>query len=163
MHLIIIHQYLGLKDMKKHYFVFIITILCCAFVCSNSVHAQMTKDGVKIRLFTKNVKGKSSEVKDISSILESRFICCSGLEEFDRIELSGNASITIKVRDHNNYSEATQEGEIVYLNKDYALGKKAIFKPFDGREGFGEFTVYIIKNDVTLLQFEYEFRDCTDF
>ena len=137
--------------MKKHYFVFIITILCCAFVCSNSVHAQMTK----------NDKGKSSEIKDISSILGSRFICCSGLEEFDRIELSGNASITIKVRDHNNYSEATQEGEIVYLNKGYSLDKKAVFKPFDGREGFGEFTVYIIKNDITLLQFEYEYLSCT--
>lgn len=149
--------------MKKHYFVSIVAILCFAFIHAYTAQGQITKEGIKIRLFTKNDKGKSSEIKDISSILGSRLICCSGLEEFDRIELSGNASITIKVRDHNNYGEASQEGEIVYLNKDYALGKKAIFKPFDGREGFGEFTVYIIKNDITLLQFEYEFRDCTDF
>lgn len=144
--------------MKKHYFVFIMTILCCAFVCSNSVHAQMTKDGVKIRIFTKNVKGKSSEIKDISSILESRFICCSGLEEFDRIEVSGNnASISIMVKDLS----ASEEGDIVYLNKGYYLEKKATFKPFEGREGFGRFTVYIMKDDVTLLQFEYEFLSCT--
>ena len=65
------------------------------------------------------------------------------------------------MRDHNNYGEASQEGEIVYLNKGYSLDKKAVFKPFDGREGFGEFTVYIIKNDITLLQFEYEYLSCT--
>jgi hypothetical protein len=144
--------------MKKHYFVFIITILCCAFVCSNSVHAQMTKDGVKIRIFTKNVKGKSSEIKDISSILESGLTCCTGLEEFDRIEVSGNnASISIMVKDLS----ASEEGDIVYLNKGYYLEKKATFKPFEGREGFGRFTVYIMKDDVTLLQFEYEFLSCT--
>ena len=149
--------------MKKHYFVFIITILCCAFVCSNSVHAQMTKDGVKIRIFTKNVKGKSSEVKDISSILgsgsrfETGLICCTGESEFDRIELTGNASITIIVRE----GSASENGDIIYLNKGYYLEKKATFKPFEGREGFGRFTVYIMKDDVTLLQFEYEFMSCT--
>ena len=151
--------------MKKHYFVFIITILCCAFVCSNSVHAQMTKDGVKIRIFTKNDKGKSSEIKDISSILgtgsryESGLVCCTGVSEFDRIELSGDATITIMVRTES----ASENGDIVYLNKGYSLDKKAVFKPFEGREYFGRFTVYIMKDDVTLLQFEYEFRDCTDF
>lgn len=144
--------------MKKHYFVFIITILCCAFVCSNSVYAQMTKDGVKIRLFTKNDKGKSSEIKDISSILESGLTCCTGLEEFDRIEVSGNnASISIMVKDLS----ASEEGDIVYLNKGYYLEKKATFKPFEGRVNFGRFTIYIMKDDVTLLQFEYEFMSCT--
>ena len=150
--------------MKKHYFVFIITILCCAFVCSNSVHAQMTKDGVKIRIFTKNDKGKSSVIKDISSILESGsryesgLICCAGVDgKFDRIELSGSETITVMVRQ----GATSENGDIIYLNKGYYLDKKAIFKPFDGHEYFGRFTIYIMKEDVTLLQFEYEYLSCT--
>ncbi len=123
----------------------------------------MTKDGVKIRLFTKNDKGKSSEIKDISSILgsgsrfETGLICCTGVDEFDRIELTGNASITIMVRE----GSASENGDIVYLNKGYYLEKKATFKPFEGRVNFGRFTIYIMKDDVTLLQFEYEFMSCT--
>jgi len=147
---------------KQSYFLFLITMLCLAFAVSNSVSAQMTKDGVKIRLFTKNDKGKSSEIKDISSILgtgsrfESGLICCTGVDAFDRIELTGNATITIMVREYS-----TDEGDIVYLNKGYSLDKKAVFKPFEGREYFGRFTVYIMKDDVKLLQFEYEFLSCT--
>ena len=30
-----------------------------------------------------------------------------------------------------------------------------------GREYFGRFTIYIMKEDVTLLQFEYEYLSCT--
>ena len=56
---------------------------------------------------------------------------------------------------------ASENGDIVYLNKGYSLDKKAVFKPFEGREYFGRFTVYIMKDDVTLLQFEYEFMSCT--
>ena len=52
-------------------------------------------------------------------------------------------------------------GEIVYENKEYNLNKKT--KPFEVLGYFGRFTIYIMKEDVTLLQFEYEFRDCTDF
>lgn len=142
---------------KQSYFLFLITMLCLAFAGTNSVYAQMTKEGVKIRLFTKNDKGKSSEIKDISSILdESGLMCCTGVSEFDRIELSGDATITIMVREYS-----TDEGDIVYLNKGYSLDKKAVFKPFEGREYFGRFTVYIMKEEVTLLQFEYEFLSCT--
>lgn len=152
--------------MKKHYFVFIVAMLCCAFVCSNSVHAQMTKDGVKIRIFTKNNKGKSSEIKDISSILgsgsryESGLICCTGVCIFDRIELSGKGLISIIVRDGFSSDEGGA-GEIVYENKEYNLNKKTKFKPFEGREYFGRFTIYIMKENMTLLQFEYEFLSCT--
>ena len=142
---------------KQSYLLFLITMLCIAFAGTNSVCAQITKDGVKIRLFTKSDNGKSSEIKDISSILgESGLMCCTGVSEFDRIELTGNASITIMVREYS-----TDEGDIVYLNKGYSLDKKAVFKPFEGREYFGRFTVYIMKEEVTLLQFEYEFLSCT--
>ena len=148
---------------KQSYFLFLITMLCLAFAGSNSLNAQISKEGVKIRLFTKNDKGKSSEIKDISSILgtgsrfESGLVCCTGVSEFDRIELSGNATITIMVRT----GSASENGDIVFLNKEYSLDKKAVFKPFEGREYFGRFTVYIMKDDVTLLQFEYEFLSCT--
>ena len=148
---------------KQSYFLFLITMLCLAFAGSNSVSAQMTKDGVKIRLFTKNDKGKSSEIKDISSILgtgsrfESGLVCCTGVSEFDRIELSGNATITIMVRT----GSASENGDIVFLNKEYSLDKKAVFKPFEGRVNLERFTVYIMKDDVTLLQFEYELLSCT--
>lgn len=143
---------------KQSYFLFLITMLCFAFAGTNCVYAQMTKEGVKIRLFTKNDKGKSSEIKDISSILgESGLMCCTGVSEFDRIELSGDATITIMVRT----GSASENGDIVFLNKEYSLDKKAVFKPFEGREYFGRFTVYIMKEEVTLLQFEYEFLSCT--
>jgi len=148
---------------KQSYFLFLITMLCIAFAGTNSAYAQMTKEGVKIRLFTKNGKGKSSEIKDISSILgtgsrfESGLVCCTGDSEFDRIELSGDATITIMVR----YGSASENGDIVYLNKGYYLDKKAIFKPFEGRVNLERFTVYIMKDDVTLLQFEYELLSCT--
>jgi hypothetical protein len=148
---------------KQSYFLFLITMLCLAFAGSNSLNAQISKEGVKIRLFTKNDKGKSSEIKDISSILgtgsrfESGLVCCTGVSEFDRIELSGNATITIMVRT----GSASENGDIVFLNKEYSLDKKAVFKPFEGREYFGRFTVYIMKEDATLLQFEYEFMSCT--
>lgn len=140
---------------KQSYFLFLITTLCFAFACANTSYAQMTKEGVKIRIFEKNAKGKSSEIKDISSILESGLRCCKGLNSFDRIELTGNATITIMVREYSN-----DKGDIVYLNKGYSLDKKAVFKPLEGREDFGHFTVYIMKEDVTLFRFEYEVFGC---
>jgi hypothetical protein len=136
-----------------------IILLCFAFAGSDTLQAQITKDGVKIRLFTKDYKGKSREIKDISRIIESGLYCCAGDETFDRIELTGNASITIIVRDGS--ASENYLGEVVYLNK-YYLDKKAIFKLFEGREYMGSrFTVFIKSGDVILLQFEYEFLSCT--
>lgn len=144
---------------KQSYFLFLIIMLCLAFAGSTSLNAQMTKEGVKIRLFTKNDKGKSSEIKDISSILESGLMCCTGDCEFDRIELSGKGLVSIIIRDGFSSDEGGVGG-IVYENKDYNLNKKAIFKPFE-QMGHGRFTVYIMKDDITLLQFEYELLSCT--
>jgi hypothetical protein len=150
--------------MKKHYFVSIVAILCFAFIHAYTAQGQITKEGIKIRLFTKNDKGKSSEIKDISSILgsgsryESGLICCAGVDgKFDRIELYGNETITVMVRE----GSASENGDIVYLNKGYYLDKKAIFKPFEGREEFSRWTIYIMKEDKVILQFEYEFLSCT--
>ena len=134
-------------------------MLCLAFAGTTSLNAQISKEGVKIRLFTKNDKGKSSEIKDISSILESGLTCCTGDCEFDRIELSGKGLVSIIIRDGFSSDEGGVGG-IVYENKDYNLNKKAIFKPFE-QMGHGRFTVYIMKEEVTLLQFEYEFLSCT--
>ncbi len=146
---------------KQSYFLLLIILLCFAFAGSDTLQAQITKDGVKIRLFTKDYKGKSSEIKsaEIPRILESGLICCAGESTFDRIELTGNASITIIVRDGS--ASENYLGEVVYLNK-YYLDKKAIFKLFEGREDMGSrFTVFIKSGDVILLQFEYEFLSCT--
>ena len=144
---------------KQSYFLFLITMLCLAIAGSNTSFAQITKEGIKIRLFEKNDKGKSKEIKDISSILESGLMCCSGDCEFDRIELGGKGLISIIIRDGFTSDEGGV-GEIVYENKDYNLSKKAIFKPFE-QMGHGRFTVYIMKDDMTLLQFEYELLSCT--
>jgi hypothetical protein len=145
---------------KQSYFLFLITLLCLAFAGSNTSYAQITKEGIKIKLFTKNDKGKSQEIKDISSILdESGLMCCTGDCEFDRIELSGKGLVSIIIRDGFSSDEGGVGG-IVYENKDYNLNKKAIFKPFE-QMGHGRFTVYIMKDDMTLLQFEYELLSCT--
>ena len=48
---------------KQSYFLFLITMLCLAFVGTNSVSAQMTKEGVKIRLFEKTIKERVQRLK----------------------------------------------------------------------------------------------------
>jgi len=135
-------------------------MLCLAFAGTNSVYAQITKDGVKIRLFEKNDKGKSQEIKssEISNILESGLICCMGVSELDRIELSGDESVTIKVRE--GFDE--ELGDVVFLIKNFPLnGKKATFKPLEGRDDMGWYTVFIMKGDKVILQFKYRYMSCT--
>ena len=86
-------------------------------------------------------------------------MCCTGDCEFDRIELSGKGLVSVIIRDGFSSDEGGVGG-IVYENKDYNLNKKFIFKPFE-RWGGGRCTVYIKKDDITLLQFEYELISCT--
>jgi hypothetical protein len=154
---------------KQSYFLFLITMLCLAFAGSNTSYAQITKEGVKIRLFTLNAKGKSQEMKtaEIQSWLESSTTICTGDDgTFDQISLSGNATITIVVREGWSSDNAQEglpsaNGQIVYLKENYSLnGKKASFKPFE-QLGLGRWTVYIKKDDITLLQCEYELLSCT--
>ena len=141
--------------MKKHYFVFIITFLCFACVYLNPLHAQITVGGVKIKVFTKHKGQTPSEAYFMVGDALPKVICCENIPEtLDRIEIYANTNITIKVREHD---------EIIYLNKEYSVEKKAIFKPFEGRNRQGNFTVSIMENEKIILEFEYESRNCLDF
>jgi hypothetical protein len=114
-------------------------------------------NGIKIKVFSKTAKGKSNEWKESELLRESGIMCCTGGSRFDRIELSGNETVTIMVRE----GSSSDNGDIVYLNKGYYLDKKAVFKPFEGREDFNRWTISIMKEDKVILQFEYEFLSCT--
>lgn len=139
----------------------ILLIVATLFITQSFIsEAQIVRDGIKIKVFFKSEKGKSVESKESELLRDGPLTCCAGVDgKFDRIELSGNETITVMVRE----GSISENGDIIYLNKGYYLDKKAVFKPFEGRENFGIWTISIMKDDVTLLQFEYEFRDCTDF
>jgi hypothetical protein len=136
----------------------ILLIVATLFITQSFIsEAQIVRDGIQIKVFTKWGKGKSVEEKESRLLSESGMMCCTGRDVFDRIELSGNATVTVMVRE----GSASENGDIVYLNKGYYLDKKAIFKPFEGREDFSRWTIYIMKEDKVILKFEYEFLSCT--
>jgi hypothetical protein len=136
----------------------ILLIVATLFITQSFIsEAQIVRDGIKIKVFSKVDKGKSLEWKESELLNEGGMICCTGDSQFDRIELSGNAAITVMVRE----GSVSENGDIVYLNKGYYLDKKAVFKPFEGRENFGNWTISIMKEDKVILQFEYEFLSCT--
>lgn len=139
---------------------FITSLLFSANFCA--LNAQIVRDGIKIKVFTKfhkssTSKPKSIELKESELLDESGIICCSP-DEFDRIELSGNETVTVKV--HEGFDE--ELGDVVFLIKDFPLYRtKATFKPLEGRDDMGWYTVFILKGDKILLQFKYRFMSCT--
>ena len=136
----------------------ILLIVATLFITQSFIsEAQIVRDGIKIRVFIKSERGKSESIE--SEVLgDSPITCCTGVDgKFDRIELSGNASITVMVRE----GSASENRDMIYLNRGYYLDKKAVFKPFEGRENFGIWTISIMKEDKVILQFEYEFLSCT--
>ena len=139
----------------------ILLIVATLFITQSFIsEAQIVRDGIKIKVFSKTDKGKSFEEKESDLLGEFGMSCCFGVSQFDRIELAGSATVTVMVRD----GSASENGDIVYLNKGYSLEKKATFKPFEGRQEFGaggRWTVYIMKEDKVILQFEYEYLSCT--
>jgi len=137
---------------KQSYFLFLITMLCLAFAGSNSVSAQMTKEGLKIRLFVNNDKGKSVEYK-IDNTTTMATLCSGEHDSFDRIEISGKkATITVVVR--NNI------GDIVYMNKGYYLENKATFRPFEGHN-VEDGSITILKDDKAIAEFSLRIISCT--
>ena len=141
------------RSMKKQsYFLFLITMLCLAFAGTNSAYAQMTKEGLKIRLFVNNDKGKSVEYKIDNTTTEAT-LCSGEHDSFDRIEISGKkATITVVVR--NNI------GDIVYMNKGYYLENKATFKPFEGHN-MEDGSITILKDDKPIAEFSLRIISCT--
>jgi hypothetical protein len=139
----------------------ILLIVATLFISQSFIsEAQIVRDGIKIKVFSKTDKGKSFEEKESDLLSESGMMGCFGAYQFDRIELTGSATVTVMVRE----SSESENGDIVYLNKGYSLDKKATFKPFEGRQEFGaggRWTVYIMKEDKVILQFEYEYLSCT--
>jgi hypothetical protein len=111
----------------------ILLIVTTLFITQSFISkAQIVRDGIKIKVFSKSDKGKSFEEKESDLLSESGMSCCFGVSQFDRIELTGSATVTVMVRD----GAALENGDIVYLNKGYVLDKKAVFKPFEGRQDF---------------------------
>jgi hypothetical protein len=136
----------------------ILLIVATLFITQSFIsEAQIVRDGIKIKVFSKVDKGKSLEWKESELLNEGGMMCCSGDSQFDRIELSGNATVTIIVRE----GFASQNGDVVYQKKGYSLKKKATFKPFEEIGGLGNWTISIMKDDKVILQFEYEFLSCT--
>ena len=139
--------------MKKHYFVSIVAILCFAFIHAYTAQGQITKEGIKIRLFTKNDKGKGGEYK-IDNTTSKIYLCYGTYDLFDRIEISGkNATISVVIRDGS--------GDVIYMNKGYNLGTKATFKPFEGHDDLEEGTITILKDDKEIVHIEFEKLSCT--
>ena len=136
----------------------ILLIVATLFITQSFIsEAQIVRDGIKIKVFSKVDKGKSLEWKESELLNEGGMMCCSGDSQFDRIELSGNATVSIMVRE----GSASENGDIIYLNKNVYLDKKAVFKPFESRVDVGRWTISIMKEDKVILQFEYEFLSCT--
>jgi hypothetical protein len=143
--------------MYKRFYGILLIVATLFITQSFTSHAQIVRDGIKIKVFIKSERGKSESIE--SEVLgDSPITCCTGVDgKFDRIELSGNASITVMVRE----GSASENRDMIYLNRGYYLDKKAVFKPFEGRENFGIWTISIMKEDKVILQFEYEFLSCT--
>ena len=137
---------------KQSNFLFLITMLCIAFAGTTSLNAQISKEGLKIKLFVDNDKGKSVEYKIDNTTTEVTL--CSGVHDsFDRIEISGKkATITVVVR--NNI------GDIVYMNKGYYLENKATFKPFEGHN-MEDGSITILKDDKPIAEFSLRIISCT--
>jgi hypothetical protein len=158
--------YKAIPNILRRFFMYkrfygILLIVATLFITQSFIsEAQIVRDGIKIRVFSKTDKGKSFEKQESDLLSESGMMCCFGVSQFDRIELAGSATVTVMVRD----GSASENGDIVYLNKGYSLEKKATFKPFEGRDEFDgghRWTVYIMKDDKVILQFEYEYLSCT--
>jgi hypothetical protein len=136
----------------------ILLIVATLFISQSFIsEAQIVRDGIKIKVFSKTDKGKSLEWKESKLLDEGGMMCCSGDSQFDRIEIAGNAAISIMVRE----GSASENGDIIYLNKNLYLDKKSVFKPFESRVDVGRWTISIMKEDKVILQFEYEFLSCT--
>ena len=144
--------------MDKRFYGILLIVVTFFITQSFISEAQIVRDGIKIKVFFKSEKGKSVESKESELLRDGPLTCCAGVDgKFDRIELSGNASITVMVRE----GSASENRDMIYLNRGYYLDKKAVFKPFEGRENFGIWTISIMKEDKVILQFEYEFLSCT--
>jgi hypothetical protein len=143
--------------MHKRFYGILLIVVTLFITQSFISEAQIVRDGIKIRVFIKSERGKSESIE--SEVLgDSPITCCTGVDgKFDRIELSGNATVTIIVRE----GFASQNGDVVYQKKGYSLKKKATFKPFEEIGGLGNWTISIMKEDKVILQFEYEFLSCT--
>ena len=96
----------------------ILLIVATLFISQSFIsEAQIVRDGIKIKVFSKVDKGKSLEWKESELLNEGGMMCCSGDSQFDRIELSGNATVSIMVRE----GSASENGDIIYLNKNVYL------------------------------------------